>query len=47
MINKDLNGYTNWRFSKYKLLVISSDISAKLRENCFQTNSKFNIKIAV
>ena len=44
MNKKYLNGYTKRRYTKYKLLSTSSDISALLRESRFQTNVKSNVQ---
>ena len=44
MNKKYLNGYTKRRYTKYKLLLTSSDISALLRESRFQTNVKSNVQ---
>ena len=43
MNKKYLNGYTKRRYTKYKLLLTSSDISALLRESRFQTNVNITI----
>ena len=43
---KDLNGHTKRRWTKSKLL-LTSNISAKLRESRFQTKTKSNAKISL